>query len=467
MSKGIELFKNTLILGLGSLSAQIVGFVLLPFYTHALAMDEFGFVDLMTVAFTLVVPVLTLQTHMASFRFLVDARSSVEEQRQIVTNTLILLALFLVLVVVGTAGLWLLFRPEHLLLVVGVGICMALLQNFGQLSRGLGFNLYYAVSNIITAVVTLVGALIFVGTFHWAVTGVFSALIIANGLGALYLVVALRMWTLVRPSLRSKDMCKSMLAYSVPLIPHGIAWWVNNVADRVLISFFLGTGANGIYAASAKFVTVLNAPNSMFMMSWAESASVNLKSPDRNEFFSNVANSALKLFGSGGLVLIAGMPLLFQLMISDEYSGGLVVVPMLVVGVVINVLAGIYDAVYVAKMQSRRVMVTSVLGAIVNLALNVLLIPIIGILGAATATTISFGVVAVVRAWDTRRVVSIRYNLRDVMALIIASVCVIVNFYLGTLFWNNVALAVAMIFAVILNRDYALMAWSKLRARNS
>lgn len=134
-------------------------------------------------------------------------------------------------------------------------------------------------------------------------------------------------------------------------------------------------------------------------------------------------------------------------------------------GVVINVLAGIYDAVYTAKMQSRRVMVTTVLGAVVNLVLNVALIPFIGILGAATATTVSFAVVALVRAWDTRKAVRIRYNLRDVAALVVASVFVIANFYLGNLQWNNIALVVMIVFALVLNRSYVAMAWKKVRGR--
>ena len=134
-------------------------------------------------------------------------------------------------------------------------------------------------------------------------------------------------------------------------------------------------------------------------------------------------------------------------------------------GVVINVLAGIYDAVYTAKMQSRRVMVTTVLGAVVNLVLNIALIPFIGILGAATATTVSFAVVALVRAWDTRKSVRIRYNLRDVAALVVASVFVIANFYLGNLLWNNIALVVMIVFALVLNRSYVAMAWEKVRGR--
>src|SRR5699024_12624067 len=117
-----------------------------------------------------------------------------------------------------------------------------------------------------------------VGCFHCALACVFSAFIIAHALGAFFLFFALRMWTLVVPSLRSKSQCRAMLVYSVPLIPHGLAWWVNNAADRLLISFFLGTGATGIYAASAQFVTVLNAPNSVFTLRWSVSASVDMKS---------------------------------------------------------------------------------------------------------------------------------------------------------------------------------------------
>lgn len=77
----------------------------------------------------------------------------------------------------------------------------------------------------------------------------------------------------------------------------------------------------------------------------------------------------------------------------------------------------------------------------------------------------SFAVVALVRAWDTRKAVRIRYNLRDVTALVMASVFVIANFYLGNLLWNNIALAVMIVFALVLNRSYVAMAWKKVRGR--
>ena len=59
------------------------------------------------------------------------------------------------------------------------------------------------------------------------------------------------------------------------------------------------------------------------------------------------------------------------------------------------------------------------------------------------------------------RSVRIRYNHRDAAA----SVFVIANFYLGNLLWNNIALAVMIVFALVLNRDYVVMAWKKVRGR--
>ena len=74
MSKASSLAKNTAILALGKLSSQLIGFLLLPLYTYYLSPAEYGFTDLIVVYISLLVPALTLQMEMASFRYLVDAR---------------------------------------------------------------------------------------------------------------------------------------------------------------------------------------------------------------------------------------------------------------------------------------------------------------------------------------------------------------------------------------------------------
>ena len=88
MSKASSLAKNTAILAVGKLSSQLIGFVLLPLYTYYLSPSEYGFVDLVMVYIALLMPALTLQLEMASFRYLVDARKSESERTRVVSNIL-------------------------------------------------------------------------------------------------------------------------------------------------------------------------------------------------------------------------------------------------------------------------------------------------------------------------------------------------------------------------------------------
>ena len=83
------------------------------------------------------------------------------------------------------------------------------------------------------------------------------------------------------------------------------------------MAIFLGVAANGIYAAAYRFPLVFNGLFSFFGMLWTESASVHIDSPDRDKFFSKTMNASVKLFGSLGLVIIAGLPIMFNLFVRN------------------------------------------------------------------------------------------------------------------------------------------------------
>lgn len=115
----------------------------------------------------------------------------------------------------------------------------------------------------------------------------------------------------------------------------------------------INTAANGIYAVASKYSAILNSFNGIFSMSWTEAASMHIDAPDRDKFFSQVANAAVRLFGAMGLGLIAIMPLVFPLMVSKEFSDAYLYVPIMVISVFFNVIVSIYSAVYVAKKEDQ------------------------------------------------------------------------------------------------------------------
>ena len=75
MNKKAELVKNTIIIFLGKISTQFISFFLLPLYTTYLNTGDYGTIDLIITYVSLLVPVLTLQQEMATFRFLIDCRN--------------------------------------------------------------------------------------------------------------------------------------------------------------------------------------------------------------------------------------------------------------------------------------------------------------------------------------------------------------------------------------------------------
>ena len=200
---------------------------------------------------------------------------------------------------------------------------------------------------------------------------------IANGLGALYLFIKLKLYKYFNKKLIDKKLIKSMVKYSAPLVPNSLSWWIVSVSDRSIISVVLGAASNGIYAISNKFPTLLSSVFAIFNMSWCESATLHINSEDRDEFFSDICNTVVKLFSSLGVGMIACMPFVFPLLINSSYNEAFIYIPILAVGVVFNVGVSLYSSIYIAKKMTKQVASTSVMGAIINIVVNVLLIKFI------------------------------------------------------------------------------------------
>lgn len=452
MSKASNLAKNTLIIAVGKLSSQVITFLLLPLYTHYLNPAEYGFVDLAVTYITLLVPALTLQLEMASFRYLVDARKNDKERTRVLSN-IVQMAIPLALpwlVICTVVGVATGFAHTWTILVAAVALLLSNMTQ--QIARGLGENMKYAVASILIGVVTLVGAVAFVALLDWKTDGMFLSIAAGNIAAALYLIIALRLRSYIHLGERDKKLQREILGYSMPLVPNGISWWVINVSDRTIISMMISTAANGIYAVASKYSAILNSFNGIFTMSWTEAASMHIDSPDRDKFFSQVANVAVRLFGAMSLGLIAVMPFLFPLMVNDEFSEAYRYIPIMIVGVFFGVIVSIYSAIYVAKKKTRQVMNTSLVSAVLNIVLTIAFTPLFGLYAAAGATVIAFLVMAVYRHYDAKKYVVITYEKSVFVQLAILTSIIFALYYLNTLWASITALVIAVVVAYWLNR---------------
>lgn len=454
MSKKKQLAKNTMIIFMGKLCTQLISFLLLPLYTGYLATKEFGIVDLIQTYVTLLVPLITLELEMSIFRYLVDSRGDNKETKKLVSNNFFImgigLLIFSILYIIVTS-FW--HFDYRWLILIDIIICTTT-GNFLQIARGFGKTVDYSIGCIITGLTTVLSNIFMIVVLGMGAEGMILSMAIANGMCSLYLFIKLKLYKYINFNLVDSKLIKSMNKYSIPLIPNSVSWWIVNVSDRTIISFVLGAGANGLYAVSNKFSTILSSLLGIFNLSWSESAALHINSPDRDKFFSDITNTVTKLFTCLGVGMIACMPFVFPILINSEYNEAYNYIPLLVLGSVFNVVICLYSAVYIAKKLTKEVAFTSVIGAIINIVVNFLLIDRIGLYAAALSTAVSYFVMMMYRHFDLKKYINIQFEKGLVLKSIIIFTFTIILYYQKNIYLDIINLVVVVIYSFIMNKEF-------------
>lgn len=465
MNKKKELAKNTIIIFLGKVCTQLISFFLLPLYTGYLSTKQYGTVDLIQTYVRLLVPLITIELEMGVFRFLIDARGREKDTKEVMTNnfTILFLSLFLFSVVYLVVTQFVKIDYRFLILF-DVFIC-TITGNLLQVARGFGKTLDYSIACIITGVTTVLLNILLIVFMGMRVPGMVISMAVANGFGALYLFIKLKMYKYFKRELVDKLLIKKMVKYSVPLVPNSLSWWIVSVSDRSIVSAILGTAANGIYAVSNKFPTLLSSIFAIFNMSWCESATLHIDSSDRDEFFSDICNTIVKLFTSLGVGLIACMPFVFPILINAKYDAAYIYIPILTLGVVFNVGVSLYSSIYIAKKMTKQVASTSVMGAIINIVVNVLLIKYIGLYAAAFSTMIAYFIMMVYRHFDLKKYLNIKYEKGLFVKIISIFTFTLILYYQRNMYLDILNLFVVVIYSIVINKEFLLGAYKTVFER--
>lgn len=455
MHKKKELVKNTVIIFLGKISTQFISFFLLPLYTRFLSTSAYGTVDLITTYVSLFVPVITIEQEMATFRYLIDARNSDKEKKNIITTSILNVLKLLLLFIIVYFIIVYFFKFKYAYFILANIIVCIFSNLFLQIARGLGENIHYSIASFITGLTTIVLNIIFIVFLKFQVEGMLLSVILANTFCVIYLFFVLKIYKYI--SFKSdKNLRKQMIKYSLPLVPNGISWWIVTASDRTIISTFLGVAANGIYAVANKFPTIINSLFSIFTMSWTESASLHIDDDDRDKFFSDITNTVLRLFSCLCIGLIACMPFAFPLLVDAKFSDAYMYIPIFLIGVLCNCIIGVYSAIYIAKKKTKQIASTSIMSAVINVVLNLLLIKVLGLYAACISTSIAYFAMMIYRHIDLKKYVHIIYQKRMILLTIVVFAISIICYYINNIYLNIISLIVVIIYSIIVNKHLLL-----------
>lgn len=413
MDKYKKLIYNTFILGIGTFGSKVLVFLLLPLYTRVLTNADYGVVDLIVQSSNLLIPIVSVGITNGVIRFGLD--KTVNKSDVFTTGLLTVLCGF---------GIFLLFEPliskvryisEYTALIYFYVLMSSLRSICSQFVRSKNLVRLYAFDGVLSTITTISFTVLFLVGFKLGVNGYILAIILSDFLSSVFLFTAVKLRRYINFNFKDKSVPGEMLKYSIPLIPTTIFWWITNVSDRFIVAYVLGTEANGLYAISYKIPTIITLVSTIFIDAWQLSAVGEKNKTERQQFFTNVFKSYSSLVFIAASALILFVKIITRILVSDSFYASWQYVPFLVVATSFSCLVNFLGSIYFVEKKSALSLATTCMGAFINIILNLLLIPTLGINGASLATCASFISVFVIRALNTRKFIKINWNSKKLL----------------------------------------------------
>ena len=425
-----KLFSNTVIFAIGSFSSKILILLLVKVYTSYLSREELGINDVITQIANWLQPIVTMTISEAVIRFGLD--KAFDKKKVFTIGNLICMAGFavlgMILPIVAISGVADKYLSGYSLLLYIYVITSSLKLVYSTFIRALEKVKLFAVNGILTTLLTLIGTVLFIIVFKMGNTGYLLSIIISDGLSVVFMTFAAKLWRYFDFSRPDRTLLRTMLYYSIPLIPAQILWLITNSSDSFMTTHYLGTAANGVLSAAYKIPNLVATVYFMFGQAWNMSAIIEDDSDDRNEFYTNVfeLNQCLLYIIAAGCLLIVRP--LTGIWLGPDFQDSAYYSPLLIFSSVFSCFVTFLGSIYLTSRQTLRSLTTSLISGILNVGLNIILIPRIGLYGPAISTVVSYFVVFVIRAVDSRKIIPFDLKLRKLIINVpLLFVMVIIN----------------------------------------
>jgi len=427
-----RLGKHSVIYGLGGLVSRILAVLLLPLYTRYLSPSDYGKVETLIALTTVIGIVLRMGISSAFFRFYFD--SPEPAARRLVLRTsfwftmgMATLGLLLGLALSSEISLRLFGSSDDQELVMAAFVGLWAGMNYEQLTslfrveeRSVAF-----VSASLTNILVTVGAtLLLVVALDKGPIGV----IVGNFTGTLLVYVILVGYRREQLGLQfDRRLLREMNRFGIPLVPTALFLWITNFSDRLFLVHLADVHEVGLYSVGVRIASALVLLLTAFRLAWPAFAySIDDDAAARRTYaYVLTYLVVVTTWVATSLALLSPWIVRWITSKPDYEPASRVVGPLAFSTVAF---AG-YLVVAIGVGRSRRTQFNWVVtgaAAVVNVALNLALIPPYGMMGAAIATIAAYTTMFLGMAWWSQRIYPVAYQWRRVATAAAAGVALVV-----------------------------------------
>lgn len=411
-----QLSKESFVYGLSGALTKLIGLVLVPLYTRSLVQGDFGLLELLTTITSVVSSLIILGLDgAAALRFY---QLENRQERLALTSTLFYFELTLVtLVSVALFGISqplaeLLFQDESLtiylqltILTVPFATLVTLFLQVARLARRPLSYLALSIGNL-----SLVASLVVVAVlvFGLGLQGVLLAILLGN------LIFSVAGWWLTRvhySSVFSASVIRDLLLLGLPLVPATVAWWVINFSNRWFLLNMTTVNDVALLGVAARLAAPVLLIVTAFQVAWVPFSLSIMHRNEAGRLYARALLYFLAVTFATLLVLTLFAEPLILILSKPEYLPAASVLALIGVS---NIAYGVYYIVATGvNLEGKTLHIgwTTVIAAFVSVALNLALIPTLGIVGASVAGLIANLVPVVLLYLLSQRLHHIPYDL--------------------------------------------------------
>ncbi len=408
------------IYGLGGIVSRLIAVFLLPIYTSYLGTKGFGQIATIVALSSVLAIVLRLGITSAFFRFYFDSEH--EDRKTLVVRTsfwftmgMATLGLILGFVFAQPLADWLNLSPA---LVRAGFVGLWAQMNYAQVTalfrveeRPVGF----AIASVANVLITIGSTIVLVVGFHKGALGA----VIGNFMGTLTVYFALLAYRRYQLGFQfDRKLLRAMNRFGLPLVPSALALWVINLIDRLFINRYKGQSEVGIYSLAVSISSVIVFLLTAFQLAWPAFAYSIRDDTAAKRTYAYVLTYLLFVTCWMSLAFGSMAPWIVHLINpKGTFARSAEAVPLLCFATAAYSGYSVL-AIGIGRMRKTQLnwVVTGV-AALVNIVINIALIPVYGMMGAAVSTLVAYLVLFAGMWFRSRQVYPVNYQWRRILTL--------------------------------------------------
>ena len=428
----------------GNILSKLVSFFLIPLYTNKLSSADYGDYDVVITIITLLVSVTFFQIWDGMFRLSFDAENKDDKDEVINTSVkgyviciLPFACVYLILSRIAS------FAYPILTFVFGIVFALQYIYSFA--ARVFLRNKLFVVSGVANTLAIAITNIVMILQFGFGIRSLYYAQIIGCLIQIIIIEIRLHLIRISFNRYFNFELFKRILKFSIPLCIATISYWLLSGYTKIIINTTCGSKENGLFAIAASFSSVVVLAVNVFQFAWNETAYLMANEKNRISTYKKSLDLMFCTVWFCSGIFCSVINIIFPFFVGEEFHGSSVVIPYLMIGLAANAIAGFTGTLFMTEQQTRYIMTSTIVAAMVNIVLSRPITKAYGMIGAVLVLSFSFILLLLLRMLYIKKTMAFSISPLAVFSIITIVPSVLLYSYNAGVLSN-----IAYIFALLL-----------------